>query len=260
MTELKDPTSDGSSAAAAAPAGADPLARLHHMSTTAGITTQEYVAINLPAIVTTVLGLASVVAFLHMLLLIVPAIAVVVGIIALRQIRESNGTQTGRPFALGGIVLAVLIGGGLVANAAYVRFSSKSDERVILDQVNDLAAKLKSRDYTKAYELFNDRFKARIKFDAFEGRFKLIAEHIGGIRSFEWNGVPAQFEVEPSSGTRMGIVICKAQFEKTTDAARWRVLFRNSGDGWMIDDLPDVFPADKAPRNQTPRGPGPMGP
>ena len=77
------------------------------MSTTAGITSQEYVAINIPAIMALVLGWPSVVAMLHVsgscwsspLAAIVTAFAPI-------AVRASNGTQTGRGFAIGGIVLA----------------------------------------------------------------------------------------------------------------------------------------------------------
>src|SRR4051794_22135980 len=76
--------------------GPDPLASLHKMSTTAGITSQEYVAINIPSIIALVLGLASIVAVVVPILLVVPLAAIVTAVASLRQIRDSNGTQSGR--------------------------------------------------------------------------------------------------------------------------------------------------------------------
>src|SRR6476660_5325715 len=68
--------------------GPDPLASLHKMSTTAGITSQEYVAINIPSIVAFVLGIASLVAVLNPVLLVLPLAAVVTAYAALSQIRD----------------------------------------------------------------------------------------------------------------------------------------------------------------------------
>src|SRR5215213_1889000 len=98
-----DPTTGPTTATLPRPAGddgpdaPDALARLHKMSTTAGITSQEYVAINIPAIIALVLGLASVVALLNVsgVLLVIPLAAIVTAFAALSQIRASNGTQTG---------------------------------------------------------------------------------------------------------------------------------------------------------------------
>src|SRR5829696_1063065 len=95
----------------------DPLATLHKMSTTAGVSSQEYVAINIPSIIAMVLGLASVMAVPVPVLLVVPLAAIVTGLVSLSQIRQSNGTQTGRGFALLGIVLALAIGGFVFVRA-----------------------------------------------------------------------------------------------------------------------------------------------
>ena len=88
------------------------MSRLKKMSTTAGVGSQEYVAISPLAIVTVLTGVASVLAFLADVLLVVPLVAVVCGIIAWRQVRSSNGTQTGIGLAALGMLLALLLGGG----------------------------------------------------------------------------------------------------------------------------------------------------
>ena len=93
MTELKDTSTAAAPDRPARPASdePDPLASLHKMSTTAGITSQEYVAINIPSIIALIVGLAGVVAALTPVLLLVPVAGVVVGMVALSQIRASNG-------------------------------------------------------------------------------------------------------------------------------------------------------------------------
>ena len=80
----------------------DRLGRLHKMSTTAGVTNLDYVAVNQTAIAAVLLGLLSLLSFAGFLLLVIPIVAVVFSILALRQIRQSNGTQTGRGLAWAG--------------------------------------------------------------------------------------------------------------------------------------------------------------
>src|SRR2546429_5411940 len=86
-----------------APIDDDPLARLHKMSTTAGVASQQYVAINNAAVIAALLGVASALALLTPTLLIVPLAGVVVAIVSWRQISNSNGTETGKPLALLGL-------------------------------------------------------------------------------------------------------------------------------------------------------------
>src|SRR3954447_25417468 len=108
MTELRDrtptPTTPSQGPAASGAAGtsgeADPLHNLYRMSRTAGLGSGDYVAINNTSILALILGLAGVLSMLYPLLLIVSAAAVVCGVFAFVQIRSSNGTQTGRGFAL----------------------------------------------------------------------------------------------------------------------------------------------------------------
>src|SRR5258707_10382788 len=72
------------------------LSQLHKMSTTAGITNLDYVAVNHTAIVAALLGLASALAFFGWLLLVVPVVGIVFAVLAIRQINDSSGTQTGK--------------------------------------------------------------------------------------------------------------------------------------------------------------------
>src|SRR5207248_1399492 len=88
----------------------NPLASLYKMSTTAGVGTQEYVAINGTSIAALILGVGSVVVVLSNILLVVPLAGVICALVAMRQIANSNGTQTGRGFAAIGLGLAALLG------------------------------------------------------------------------------------------------------------------------------------------------------
>src|SRR5215510_13989681 len=97
MPERPDSRADGrSTSSPPSQSGDDPLAHLHKMSTTAGLGTTEYVAINPLAVTAFFLGLASSLALLDNTLLAVPALALIIAIVALRQIFGSGGTQTGK--------------------------------------------------------------------------------------------------------------------------------------------------------------------
>src|SRR5437762_797964 len=93
----------------------DPMTRLYKMSTTAGVGSQDYVAINNAAIVSVILGLCTALAFLGIPFLIVGAAGIVFGIIAIAQIRHSNGTQGGIGLAVLGILLSLALAGSVAA-------------------------------------------------------------------------------------------------------------------------------------------------
>src|SRR5580693_3500692 len=94
------------------------LVHLPRMSTTAGVGSQEYVAINTTAVIALLLGMASVLAIMTLPLLAVPLVGVITAAFALSQISQSNGTQTGRHIALGGLFLSVGIGSFVVSGNA----------------------------------------------------------------------------------------------------------------------------------------------
>src|SRR5438046_4707720 len=105
MTDAQPANTSNSTAPAAAVADDDPLARLHKMSTTAGLGTTEYVAINPVSVTAFFAGLASGLALLDPILLAVPVLAIVLSIVALHQISRSAGTQTARGLARGGLLV-----------------------------------------------------------------------------------------------------------------------------------------------------------
>src|SRR5687768_2615927 len=89
----------------------DPIASLHRMSTTAGVGSQEYVAINNVAIVAAILGLCTALGFLGPFFLILGLAGVICGFVALKEIRNSNGTQSGKLLAWLGVFLSVALAG-----------------------------------------------------------------------------------------------------------------------------------------------------
>src|SRR3954467_10146513 len=130
MTELKSKESTTE--------GGDPLAHLHKMSTTAGLGTTEYVAVNGMSIVALILGVASALSLFANELLVIPGIAVVLAIVAFFQIRDSNGTQTGKGLAAVGLVLALAFVGLVGGRLMFQIIGNRSDEQAINDPIAQL--------------------------------------------------------------------------------------------------------------------------
>jgi hypothetical protein len=253
MTELKNP-SPASVPPPADPAGeeTDPLASLHKMSTTAGITSQEYVAINIPAIITPLVGLASLLAVLSPLLLIVPVAGVVLGLVSLGQIRASNGTQTGRVFALVGIILSLAIGTVVLAAALVERSRTAADRAEVVSQIQQLGRHVAAREYDQAYAMFSPRFHNRVNRSTFDAGWDQSQQYpgLGKIVSMEWNQTSMYFQDEPDSGTRVANAYAWVSFEKGKEKARHPLVFRKSGGTWKIDDAPQIFPTEGTKRGR----------
>jgi len=231
----------------AAVSPADPLARLHHMSTTAGITTQEYVAINVASVVTVVLGMLSlaVLLFHQLVLLVIPAAAIVFGLVALRQIRDSNGTQWGLPLAWAGIILAVLLGGADRVLGFIQGQAQENDQQQVARLISNLGERLAKNDDASAYALFTDRFRQRVTPDAFTAKWAVIRKNVGPVKAISWNGVGMRFEKD-GTGTLYGMAMAKAEFGNNTPSdGRQQVNARKGDTGWQIDAIPLLFTEDR---------------
>ena len=184
--------------------GDDPLATLHKMSTTAGLSSQEYVAINTPSVAALLLGLASALAILDPVWLIVPVAAVISGIVAVHQVRNSNGTQTGGKIAILGIALAVVLAGVVGVKAVQAALGARADRQAIIALIQRLGERVKTGvstgQWDEAYALFTDRFKGAHSRGEFIARWKGY-EIYGGVQSMEWNKAGMKFQAEPQGGT-----------------------------------------------------------
>ena len=227
----------------------DPLAHLHKMSTTAGITSQEYVAINIPSIVALVLGLASVVAVLSWVLLVIPLAAVVTAIVALRQIRDSNGTQTGRAFAWLGIAVSLGIGSYKVVATVTEQLQTRADRQAIAAELSELGRLVHETKYDEAYKLFSSRFQDRVPLQTFTEKWTQLNSfpNLGKVRSIEWNKTTILFQSDPSSGARVAFATAWLHFEKDESPGRYTFDFRKSGPNWEIDGVQLLFPTEQQP-------------
>jgi hypothetical protein len=231
----------------------DPLASLHRMSTTAGAASQEYVAINLAAVATLVLGVASMAVLMGMVMLIIPAVAIIFGIVALRQISNSNGTQAGRIIAWLGMILAVSMAALVIGREARVAIANSREEQVIKTTVAELGSAIKAADYPKAWTFFAPSFQNRkdLNLTVFTNVWKAkLAEnpYYGKITTFKTNDV-VQVSAAAVDGSRQAVTMLVIRFDKTDQEFRREIFFRNLDGVWKVESLPTVFPppAQEAP-------------
>ena len=185
MPELEPPRNSASPSSDAP----DPIAGLHKMSTTAGVGSQDYVAINNSAIVSIILGLCTALAFLGIPFLMVGAAGIVFGIIALVQIRHSNGTQGGTGLAILGILLSLAIAGS-VAAANIIDWTHRREDQADVNKVlNDLGQYIATDQYDKAYQLFTPEFQSVFKPQVFRDQLQGYQQYFGKIESMTSNEV-----------------------------------------------------------------------
>jgi hypothetical protein len=233
-------------------AAEDHLARLHKMSTTAGVTNVDYVAVNHTAIAAVLLGLLSLISFFGYLLLVIPIVGVIFAVIALRQIGESNGTQTGRGLAVLGLVMSVVFGGAAIAREGIAVAKVKGDESRIASTINQVGELIRQGKYDEAYALFDTDFKKNVSAQQFKGRWQQIVEgSLGKIEMFEWNGVTPVFE--SAEGHKLAGTKVRTKFEKGTED-RFDVILRETDDGrWLISQFASFFP-EASPSRTPPAG------
>ena len=233
-------------ASAADDMGQDPLAKLHKMSTTAGVASPQYVAISTAAVVASLLGVASALALLSPLLLIIPVAGVVVACVAWRHIADSNGTETGKGLAAAGLVLSLLLGGGIFGREVAERVHARNDARQMQAVADQLTQRLKARDYDAAYGMFTTPFRQRVTLDQFKVRWESMQQP-GPLQSLTWNGVLPAYESVGQSVA--GVISMAVSF--TDREGRFTFVFRKTDDGgWQLENIPELFPMERPQRRQ----------
>jgi hypothetical protein len=233
------------------------LSHLYKMSPTAGVATTDYAAINSVSIVAFLLGLAGVLSLFAPILLIVPAIGLLLGIIALIQIRDSNRTQTGSGFAVLGVVLALAFGGFVVGKDFISWRHKRADEAQISVLVTKIGDDLAAARYDKAYALFSERFRGRVSSENFVHTMTGFngIPRLGGMKGFRWNGEDMVFESNPDTGDQTVTAMVFLNFENAPDPQRENMIFVREGGNWVIEDIPQMFPSAKPRVPGAPRGP-----
>jgi len=250
------PTQTTSAAGGAAGVDDDPLSHLHKMSTTAGLGSGEYVAVNGAAVFALLLGLASALTLLDEVLLIIPLTAFIVAIIGWRQINESNGTQTGKGLIAIALLCALGFGGFVVARETTRGLRTRDDRAAVNRTVLEFGDKIKAGDMTGAYGLFSDRFRQTVDTERFNRQMGLLrqSEIFGKLTQTQWNGL-ADFQTDNATGQRYAVTKMKMTLDKTTidvDAT-----LRKDGARWVFESMPTFFQTQQQP--QQPNIPAPGG-
>ena len=225
----------------------DPFLHLHKMSTTAGLGSGDYVAINGTAVVCLLLGAASAfVLFDSHIFLLFPLLGLVTGILAWSQITKSNGTQTGREVAVIGLLLSVGFGGYAGVLGVYNSYRNHSDEVQVVAQVRKLGDLLKAEDYPDAYALFDSQFHKHVSKSDFETGWRRLSASplLGNVQSIDWNQL-LDFTIDPVTGSPLasGMMLLKV---RPVEPLRVNMILRNEEGSWLIDQIPQIFATDAA--------------
>jgi hypothetical protein len=243
------------SAASAPPpvsaAGTEHLRHLPKMSPTAGVGTEDYVAISVPAVFALLLGFTSILALMEAPFVVIALAGIVVAIVALVQIPNSNGTQSGEGMAVAGLFLAVGITSFVFA-ADVMESMGRSHDRAAIKQVAETFGKdLSGFQYDAAYDLFSQHFKSRVSRQEFVQKMSGMQDDLshnlanvqglGIIHEVDWNGL-ATFYADANSGTVTADTYIDFKFANTDSPQAVASTFRKVGDDWTIDSLPSLFP------------------
>ncbi len=222
----------------------DPLSHLHKMSTTAGLGSGEYVAVNGAAVFALLLGLASALTLLVEVLIVLPIAAVIVSILAWRQIAASNGTQTGKGLIALALLTALGFGGFVVAREATEGIRTRNDRQAINSTLVEFGDKIKAGDFDGAFAYFSPRFAQNIPRATFDERIKMFREGpvYGKLKGAEGNGL-VEFAKDPNSSTEFATTKINLTFEKAPAPISDAVTLRKEGNKWLIESLPILFPS-----------------
>ncbi len=217
----------------------DPFAGLYKMSPTAGVATQGYVAVNPTAVIALLLGLASALAVMFgSLLLIIPIVAVIVGVVAIVQVKNSGGTETGKGLALIGILLAVLCAGARGGKELLNQRMINQERGQILALIDQLGKDLAAADYDSAWSRFSDRYKQTVRKESFvffweDSKAKPAFGQVVGMHS---NGI-VEVKIDPETGSRTAEGLIIVDLKLSAKPARVQATFRKFGDQWLFDSI-----------------------
>ena len=218
--------------------GDEALHKLHRMSRTAGLGTQEYVAINVAAVMTLLLGLVSALAMVTSLLLVIPLAGVVCGVVALYQIKDSNGTQTGRGIAWTGIALSVLFAALVGGRVILENVRTRADRDAVVAAVGEFGQKLAAADFAGAHAMLSPRMRDRVPLAEFERQMKSRYAHArhGKITEFNSTG-RVLIESDAETGARFAQTQVVIKLEHGAPDPVVLVLAHENG-RWVVEAWP----------------------
>lgn len=238
MSELQNAATPASGSVSSAD---DPLSKLHRMSTTAGLGSTDYVAINPLAVTAFVLAVASSLVFLSWALLVIPIAALILAIIAVRQISDSNGTQGGKKLAIGAMALSLVLAGVVGAREIQRLMGAKEAQQQIAGLVQRFDSAMKDKNWGAAYELFSEDFRMRWPPDQFVARMNELVDspRLGEFRSAA-AGKNVILENTPTG--RRGYSTITLDFSGLDAPSNVTAEYRLVGEQWQINDVQALFP------------------
>jgi hypothetical protein len=119
----------------------------------------EYAAISTAAVLGLVSGVAGLLSFVVLPLVVLPAVGLALGLLAIRKIRRSEGILAGRGIAMAASVLGAFV---LVGSTAYHAQGWLSERRVLEDLSNrsyDIMDDILAGRYAKVYNMIPEDFR-----------------------------------------------------------------------------------------------------
>ncbi|MFT3788609.1 MAG: hypothetical protein QM770_20960 [Tepidisphaeraceae bacterium] len=227
---------------------------LYQMSRTAGVGLQDYAAVNNLAVI----GLACAVVSVALLVLfreiqiyyLTAAAGLVLSIVALVQVRRSNGTQAGMGLSLGGLLLSLGVI-GVAGGLGVMRAQEDARHRTaIIAQIDQLGAFIRDGKFDEAYALTDPRFQDRVKKDGFTALMKMVRNGVPprnqGMETMSSTPELIQIDHDMMTGAVNADAIMNVQFSAGTSTTKPRpapigILFALFGDRWLIHDIPGWF-------------------
>jgi len=190
-----------------------------------------------------VLGLLSVLVLMGWPLLVIPIAAVILALFALRQIRNSNGTQTGRGLAWTGIVLGVAFGALVGTREISARITAAEEQRRIEALVAQINERLINQQWQELYELFTPDFQNRWPPQQFHDRVIQVRTHarLGELQRIT-SGSRVIIE-EYGSGKR-GVGQLHFHYPSMNEPVSDTVEYRTVDGEWRVHHVPQVFASD----------------
>jgi hypothetical protein len=215
------------------------------MSVTAGLGSGDYVAVNVTAVVAVLFGLASVLAALGYVLLIIPLVGIILALVALAQIRDSNGTQTGRGLALAGLILSGGISAAVIGYRGIEAIHYHADQQQIAALCQKFGQLVAQQQFDQAYELFSPQFQKRVALNPFKIHLTALqrGDVVPPMDAIAWNG-RVRFQSD-QEGSQTALTMIRIHYKGSDQDDRQPALFRRSSAGWRIDELPMMFSEDR---------------
>ncbi len=243
MSNLQTDNSPPASAPASSGSGGtrgDTFDRLYHMSTTAGLGSGDYVAINNVAVVAILMAGLSFLAITSDYLLVLPLVGVILASIAIWQIHGSNGTQGGKWLAILGLLVSLGFGGAVGVRSFVDSRRLAADTADISKLLETFSTQLTKQEFKSLYGMFTERFQTRVPEARFDDTFRALLATGGkaGILEMNWN---QKLEVVDRGQIDIARAVWRFVFSMAQPPFGAEVVLVKSNGTWRIEDMPQLF-------------------